>query len=65
MLNIYMNDSDIKNQINAITVTLKRDLRHIMYINIDETFTVYVMKLQNLIMTMSIISMMKMMKLKL
>jgi len=60
-----MNDSDIKNQINAITVTLKRDLRHIMYINIDETFTVYVMKLQNLIMTMSIISMMKMMKLKL
>ncbi len=65
MLNIYMNDSDIKNQINAITVTQKRDLRHIMYINIDETFTVYVMKLQNLIMTMSIISMIKMMKLKL
>jgi len=60
-----MNDSDIKNQINAITVTQKRDLRHIMYINIDETFTVYVMKLQNLIMTMSIISMIKMMKLKL
>jgi len=62
MLNIYMNDSDIKNQINAVTVTLKRDLRHMMYISIDKTFTVYIMKLQSLIMTISIVSTVKMMK---
>ncbi len=65
MLNIYMNDNNIKNQINVTAVILKRDLRHIIYISIDETFTVYVTELQNLIMTISIISMMKMMKLKL
>ncbi len=57
-----MNDSDIKNQINAVTVTLKRDLRHMMYISIDKTFTVYMMKLQSLIMTISIVSTVKMMK---
>ncbi len=45
-----------------ITVILKRDLRHIIYIDIDETFTVYIVKLQNLIMTMSIINAVKMMK---
>jgi len=44
---------------------LKRDLRHIIYINIDETFTVYVMKLQSLIMIISIVNAVKMMKLKL
>jgi len=65
MLNIYIDSSDIKNQINMITVTLKRDLRHIMYMSIDETFTVYITELQNLIMTTSIVSTMKMMKLKL
>ncbi len=65
MLNIYMNNSDIKNQINTATVTLKRGLKHMMYIDIDEIFTVYVMKLQNLIMMMSIASIMKMMKSKL
>jgi len=36
-----------------------------MYIDIDETFTVYMTELQNLIMTMSIVNVMKMMKLKL
>ncbi len=36
-----------------------------MYMSIDETSTVYMMKLQNLIMMISIISMMKIMKLKL
>ncbi len=65
MLNIYMNNSDIKNQISAVTVILKRDLKCIMYISIDKTFTVYMMKLQSLTMMMSIVSMMKMMKLKL
>ncbi len=65
MLNIYMNDSDIKNQIDAVTVTLKRDLKCMMYINIDEIFTVYMMKLQNLIMMINIVSAVKMMKLKL
>jgi len=40
-----MNSSDIKNQINVTIMTLKRDLRYMMYISIDETFTVYVMKL--------------------
>ncbi len=45
MLNIYMNSSDIKNQISAATVTLKRDLRCIIYININKTFTMYIMKL--------------------
>ncbi len=44
---------------------LKRDLRHMIYISIDETFTVYMMKLQNLIIMMSIINTVKMMKLKL
>jgi len=48
-----------------MTVILKRDLRCIMYININETFTVYTVKLQNLIMIMSIINAVKMMKLKL
>jgi len=33
-----------------------------MYISIDKIFTVYMMKLQNLIMMMSIINVMKMMK---
>jgi len=65
MLNIYINSSDIESQISAVTVTLKRDLRHIMYISTDKTFTVYMMKLQSLIMMISIVSMMKMMKLKL
>jgi len=65
VLNIYTDSSDIKNQIDMTAVTLKRDLRHIMYINIDKTFTVYIMKLQSLIMIMSIVSTMKMMKLKL
>ncbi len=65
MLNIYMNSNDIENQISVMTVTLKRDLKHIMYINIDETFTIYVMKLQNLIMMTSITNTVKMMKSKL
>ncbi len=62
MLNIYINDSDIKNQINVTAVTLKRDLRYMMYISIDETFIVYMMKLQNLIMMISIVNTVKMMK---
>jgi len=45
VLNIYIDSSDIKNQIDMTAVTLKRDLRHIMYINIDKTFIVYIMKL--------------------
>jgi len=65
MLNIYMNSSDIKNQINAVIMTSERDLRCMMYINIDEIFTVYMMKLQNLIMMMSIINAVKIMKSKL
>ncbi len=65
MLNIYINDSDIENQINVMTVTLKRDLKCIMYINIDKTFIVYMMKLQSLTMTISIINVIKIMKLKL
>ncbi len=60
-----MNDSDIKSQISATTVILKRDLKCIMYISIDETFTVYIVKLQSLIMMMSIINIIKMIKLKL
>jgi len=65
VLNIYINSNDIENQISVMTVTLKRDLKHIMYINIDETFTIYVMKLQNLIMMTSITNTVKMMKSKL
>jgi len=65
MLNIYMNDSDIESQIDAVTVTLKRDLKCMMYIDIDETFTMYVTELQGLIMTTSMISTVKIMKLKL
>ncbi len=65
MLNIYMNNSDIKSQINAAVMTLKRDLRCMMYISIDKTFTVYVTELQSLIMMMNIINIVKMMKLKL
>jgi len=64
-LNIYMNSSDIKNQINAATMTLKRDLKCMMYMNTDKTFTVYMMKLQSLIMMINIASTVKMMKLKL
>jgi len=65
MLNIYMNDSDIKNQISAVIMTLKRDLKCIMYISINKIFTVYTVKLQNLIMMMSIVNVIKIMKLKL
>ncbi len=65
VLNIYIDSSDIKNQIDMTAVTLKRDLRYMMYINIDKIFTVYIMKLQSLIMIMSIVSTMKMIKLKL
>ncbi len=60
-----MNSSDIKNQINAATMTLKRGLKCMMYIGTDKTFTVYMMKLQSLIMMMNIASTVKMMKLKL
>jgi len=60
-----MNDSDIKSQISAAAMTLKRDLRCMMYISTDETFTVYIVKLQSLIMMISIVKVMKMMKLKL
>jgi len=62
MLNIYIDSSDIKSQINAVTVILKRDLRYIIYISINKTFTVYMMKLQSLIMMINIINIMKMMK---
>jgi len=62
VLNIYTDNSDIKSQISAVAVTLKRDLRHIMYISIDETFTVYMTELQRLIMMMSIVSTVKIMK---
>jgi len=48
-----------------MTVILKRDLRYIMYISINETFTVYIIELQSLIIMMSIISAVKMMKSKL
>ncbi len=65
MLNIYINDSDIENQMSAVTMILKRDLRHMIYINIDETFTVYMTELQSLIMTTSIVNIMKIIKLKL
>jgi len=65
MLNIYMNSSDIESQINVMIVTLKRDLRCMIYISTDKIFTVYMMKLQSLIMMMSIINIMKIMKLKL
>jgi len=62
VLNIYTDDSDIKNQIDAAAVTSERGLRCMMYIGTDETFTVYVVELQSLTMTMSMISVMKMMK---
>ncbi len=45
MLNIYMNNSDIESQISAVIMTLKRDLRCMMYISINETFIMYMMKL--------------------
>jgi len=48
-----------------IAVTLKRDLRCIIYISTDKTFTVYIVKLQNLIIMINIVSAVKMMKLKL
>ncbi len=60
-----MNSSDIKDQMNAATMTLKRDLKCMMYMNTDKTFTVYMMKLQSLIMMINIASTVKMMKLKL
>jgi len=50
---------------NAVIMILKRDLKCMIYIDIDKTFTVYMMKLQSLIMATSIVSMMKIMKLKL
>jgi len=46
-------------------MTSERDLRYMIYIDINEIFTVYMMKLQNLIMTISIVNTVKMMKLKL
>jgi len=52
----------IKNQIDMTVMILKRDLKYMMYISTDKTFTVYMMKLQSLIMMMSIISAVKMMK---
>ncbi len=65
MLNIYINNSDIESQISVMIMILKRDLRYIMYISINKIFTVYIMKLQSLIMIMSIISTVKMIELKL
>ncbi len=65
ILNIYMNDSDIKSQISAAAVILKRDLRYMIYISINETFTVYITKLQSLIIMISIVNAVKMTELKL
>jgi len=65
MLNIYINDNDIKSQINAVIMILKRDLRCIIYISINKIFTVYIVKLQSLIMMMNIINAIKLIKLKL
>ncbi len=65
MLNIYMNNSDIESQIDAVTVILKRDLKYMMYISIDKTFTVYMTELQSLIIIISIVSTVKMTELKL
>jgi len=65
MLNIYINNSDIESQISVMIMILKRDLRYIMYISINKIFTVYIIKLQSLIMIMSIISTVKMIELKL
>jgi len=45
-----------------VIVILKRDLRCIIYIDINKIFIVYIVKLQNLIMMMSIASMMKIVK---
>jgi len=50
---------------NVMTMILKRDLRYMIYISIDKTFTVYIVKLQSLIMMMSIVNIVKIMKLKL
>ncbi len=61
-MNIYINNNDIESQINAVTMTLERDLRYMMYISIDETFIVYTVKLQSLIMMINIINVMKMIK---
>jgi len=44
---------------------LKRDLRCIIYISINKIFTVYIVKLQSLIMMMNIINAIKIIKLKL
>ncbi len=65
MLNIYMNNSDIESQIDAVAVILKRDLKYMMYISIDKTFTVYMTELQSLIIIISIVSTVKMTELKL
>jgi len=65
MLNIYMNSSDIESQIDMMIMILKKDLRYMIYISIDKTFTVYIVKLQSLIMMTSIVSTMKIIKLKL
>jgi len=43
-------------------VISEKDLKCIIYISIDKIFTVYMMKLQSLIMTISIVSVMKRMK---
>ncbi len=50
---------------NMMIMILKRDLRCIIYISIDETFTVYMTELQSLIIMINIISIVKMIKLKL
>jgi len=65
MLNIYINNSDIESQIDAVAVILKRDLKYMMYISIDKTFTVYMTELQSLIIIISIVSTVKMTELKL
>jgi len=41
---------------------LERDLRCMIYISIDKIFTVYIMKLQSLIIMISIVSTVKIMK---
>lgn len=54
-----MNSSDINNQMKVTAVTLKKDLKHMIYISINETSTVYMTELQNLIITTDIAKVMK------
>lgn len=59
MLNIYTDNNSINSQMKVTAIALKKDLKYIIYIDIKKTSTIYITKLQSLVITTNIIKTVK------